>query len=263
MKMNKFLWLLCLLFDMQVATAQPLKNISADPVAQLRQLTLLTPLNMPSVEMPALKQSFHKPEMPGYNIKKSIEEGKLKCPLLTARPTLLLNGERSSNEQVGLQWKTTNTYYSNAFEVERSLGDTLHFENVNFVWATGNTLKEKYQVPDDNDYSQFSYYRVKMILMDGTFKYSNIARVKGYESFFLYPNPASDEFRVMVSSNKVGTGKISVVDASGKTVLQSDFPVTEGINSKDVNIANLASGIYMITITMPDKQVRLKKFVRD
>ena len=40
MKMNKFLWLLCLLFDMQVATAQPLKNISADPVAQLRQLTL-------------------------------------------------------------------------------------------------------------------------------------------------------------------------------------------------------------------------------
>jgi hypothetical protein len=145
MKMNKFLWLLCSLFVMKVASAQPLKNISADPPAQLKQLTLLPALRMPSVEMPTLKHPVQKPEMPGYNIKKSIEEAKLQCPLLTARSTLLLHGERSSDEQVGLQWKTTNTFYSNAFEVERSLGDTLHFEKVNFLWAKGNQIKEKYQ----------------------------------------------------------------------------------------------------------------------
>lgn len=248
---------------MKVASAQPLKNISADPPAQLKQLTVLPGLSMPSVEMPTLKHPVQKPEMPGYNIKKSIEEAKLQCPLLTARSTLSLHGERSSDEQVGLQWKTTNTFYSNAFEVERSLGDTLHFEKVNFLWAKGNKIKEKYQVPDNNDYSQASFYRVKMILMDGTFEYSNIARVKGYQSFLLYPNPTSTEFRIMVSSNQTGTGKISVVDASGKTVQQSDFALRDGDNQEFVDVARLASGIYTVTVTMPDNQIRLKKFVKN
>jgi hypothetical protein len=213
--------------------------------------------------MPILKESFKKPEMPGYNIKKSIEEGKLKCPLLTARSTLVLNGERSSDEQVGLQWKTTNTFYSDAFEVERSLGDTLHFEKVNFLWAEGNKIKEKYQLPDNNDYNQSSFYRIKMLLMDGSFKYSNIAKVKGYESFFLYPNPSSSAFRIIVSSNTLGTGKVAVVDASGKIVQQSNFPVTKGSNEKNIDITTLASGTYMVTVTMPDKQLRLKKFVKN
>jgi hypothetical protein len=261
--MNRFLWFLCSLFSIQVVNAQQVKSISTDPVAQLRQLTVLQRPAMPSINMPSLKESFKKPEMPGYNIKKSMEEGKLKCPLLTARSSLVLNGERSSDEQVGLQWKTTNTFYSDAFEVERSLGDSLHFEKVNFLWAKGNKMKEKYQLPDDNDYNQSSYYRIKMILRNGNFEYSNIAQVKGYESFFLYPNPSSSAFRVIVSSNLLGTGKVSVIDALGKIVQQSNFPITEGSNQKDVDIANLASGVYTVTLTMPDKQLRLKKFVKN
>jgi hypothetical protein len=263
MKMNRYLWLLCLLLMMQLVTAQPAKNISADPAAQLRELTLLPRLTMPSVKMPALRESFQKPQMPGYNIKKAIEVAKLKCPFLTARSTLFLNGERSSNEQVGLQWKTKNTFYSNAFEVERSLGDTMHFEKVNFLWAKGNNIKEKYQLPDNNDYHQSSYYRIKMILTDGTFTYSNIAKVKGYEDFFLYPNPSSSQFRIIVSSNTFGTGKIALVDASGKTVQQSNFTVTEGSNQKDVDIATLPTGVYMVMVTMPGNQLRLKKLVKN
>jgi DNA-binding beta-propeller fold protein YncE len=50
----------------------------------------------------------------------------------------LLQGERANDQEVGLQWKTTHAFYSNAFDVERSLGDSLHFEKVNFVWAKGN-----------------------------------------------------------------------------------------------------------------------------
>ena len=92
MKMNRYLWLLCLLLMMQLVTAQPAKNISADPAAQLRELTLLPRLTMPSVKMPTLRESFQKPQMPGYNIKKAIEVAKLKCPFLTARSTLFLNG---------------------------------------------------------------------------------------------------------------------------------------------------------------------------
>jgi hypothetical protein len=61
----------------------------------------------------------------------------------------------------------------------------------------------------------------------------------------------------------LGAGKISIVDASGKIVQQSDFAVTEGDNQEVINVARLASGIYTVTVTMPDNEIRLKKLVKN
>ena len=108
-------------FAGQVGRAQLTKNFSNDPVSQLRALIEIPRLEMPSVKMPKLP-GLSKPAMPGYNLKKAIENAKALCPLL--KPELSLEGERNSNVQVGLQWKITNTVNRMAFDVERSLSDT-------------------------------------------------------------------------------------------------------------------------------------------
>ena len=252
-----------LAFTVQEVAAQLPKKFFADPSAQIRQLIQLPRLDMPSIKMPKLPDLANRPVMPGYNIKKAIEDAEERCPLLNAKSTILLDGQRTSDEQVGLEWKTTNAYYSDAFDIERSLGDTLHFEKVNFVWAKGNKAKEKYQLPDNNDYSELSYYRIRMVMMDGSSRYSNIAAVRGYGILSLYPNPSSANVSIILSSKVQGTGKISITDGAGKTVQQYSSPIIEGYNQKDLDIARLSAGVYIITVTLPDKQMRVRKLIKN
>lgn len=264
MKINNLLWLFASVCMGQAVNAQTAKKISSDPAAQLRLLVQAPKLEMPTIKMPAKPDFSNKPVMPGYDIKKTIEEADKMCPLLNLKSTLLLTGERANNELVGLQWKTTNTFSSNSFDVERSLGDSLHFEKVNFVWAQGSKIKEKYKLPDNNDFNEWSYYRIKMLLMDGSATYSNIAKVKGYDKFIfsIYPNPTSSGVLVMLSSSVAGIGKFSIIDAEGKTVKQYSSSVAEGLNRKDIDISQLAAGVYLMTVVLPDKQTRLKKIIK-
>ena len=262
---NKFLWLPVLLLIGEAVSGQADQKFLTDPVAQLRQLVQKPQVNMPSLSMPTLANAPGKLPMPGYDIKKSIEKGMLLCPLLNARSTILLQGERKNDAEVGLEWKTTNTYLnSGSFDVERSFGDTMHFEKVNFVWAKGSRIKEKYTLPDNNDYNEISYYRIKMFLTDGSFRYSNIAPVKGYDKFLfsIYPNPSATQASLIVSSRVGGRSKISITDGEGKTVQQYYSSVAEGYNQKKLDVSRLPAGVYMLTVVLPDKQLRVKKIVK-
>jgi hypothetical protein len=264
MKINNLLWVFACVCMGQAVNAQTTKKISSDPAAQLRLLVQVPGLEMPTIKMPAKPDFSNRPVMPGYDIKKAIEDANKMCPLLNLKSTLLLTGERANDELVGLQWKTTNTFGSNSFDVERSLGDSLHFEKVNLVWAQGGKINEKYKLPDYNDFNEWSYYRIKMLLIDGTASYSNIAKVKGYDKFIfsLYPNPTSSGVQVMLSSTVPGIGRFSIIDGQGKTVRQYSSIVAEGLNRKDLDISRLPAGVYLITVVLPDKQTRLKKIIK-
>lgn len=264
MKINNLLWLFASVCMGQGVNAQTAKKISSDPAAQLRLLVHVPKLEMPTIKMPAKADFSNRPVMPGYDIKKAIEEADKMCPLLNLKSTLLLTGERANNQVVGLQWKTTNTFSSNSFDVERSLGDSLHFEKVNFVWGQGSKIKEKYKLPDNNDFNEWSYYRIKMLLTDGSARYSNIAKVQGYDKFVfsIYPNPTSSGVLVMLSSTVPGTGKFSIIDSHGKTVKQYASFVGKGVNRQDVDISQLPAGVYLITVVLPDKQMRLQKIIK-
>jgi hypothetical protein len=175
-------------------------------------------------------------------------------------------GERVSNEKVGLKWVTTNGFDNRAFDVTRSLGDTLHFENVNFVWADARQgVKEKYHLPDDNDFNETSYYRLRLQLTDGSVVYSNIAAVKGYDNilFALYPNPVMNKLQINLSSKERGNAVISIYDAAGKRVQQQSTTVVKGNCLAEINVSNLPAGAYTIKMNLPGNEVRTGKFVKD
>ena len=266
MKTYTILWMMSCLFFFQVVCSQPVQNARTNPAQQLKQSLQFHRVTPPSLKMIAKISIPKKVAVCGFDIVKNMEIAKQQCPLLKYRPTLQLQGERMNTEKVGLKWETTNGFENWAFDVTRSLGDTMHFEKINFVWADERvSLREKYQLPDDNNYNEVSYYRLKLQLNDGRFVYSNIAAVKGYDNFLfaLYPNPALHNLKINLSTKEDGNAGITVYDASGKIVQQQSSFVIKGNDVREIDVSKFPPGSYTVKIILPDKQIRTGKFVKN
>jgi hypothetical protein len=255
----------CIIFC-TAAYCQTVPIDHTNPVAQLKNLLKLPGVGPSVINMPLKLSVTNNPELPEYTIAKNLAEAKLECPLLNPVPVIELGGIRENNENVDLSWETTNGFNNRAFDVERSLGDTLNFEKINFVFAEDQSaIHEKYKLPDANTYTEVSYYRLKLALTDGRYVYSNIAAVEGYGnfSFAIYPNPALHTLKISLSSKEEGNAAISIYDASGSMVLRQSTLVTEGKNLIDININKFSSGNYHIKMVLADKQVRVGKFIKN
>ncbi|MEJ7675639.1 MAG: T9SS type A sorting domain-containing protein [Chitinophagaceae bacterium] len=266
MKTYNYLWMMVCTFFCQIVCSQSVQNNRADPSVQLKQLLQLPLVGLPLLKMPAI---ISKPKMPAiiaFDIAKNMTEAKQLCPFLKFIPALQLEGERNSNENVGLQWETTNGFDTRAFDVYRSLGDTIHFEKINFVWANERiSIKDKYHLPDNNDYNEVSYYRLKLLLNDGKFVYSNIVAVNGYDKFLfaLYPNPAAHKLKINLSTKEGGSASITVYDASGKMVLRESSFLIKGYELREIDVTKLSGGLYTVKMILPDKQIRIGKFLKN
>ena len=120
-----------------------------------------------------------------------INKAKANCSALKElKPTLTLKAERANNLTANLQWETKYAFYATGFDIEKSLGDSLHFSTINFAAVSkGSSFKKNYHLPDHNDYSGLSFYRIKQRNGDTGFVYSNIVSLKGYDCL-LYTSPS-------------------------------------------------------------------------
>ena len=264
MKKYNYLWLMVCTFFCQSVWSQSPQNTRTNPSLQLKKLLQLTRIGPPLMRMPRIAEP-KKPAINDIDIANDMAEAKQQCPFLQFQPTLQLEGERKTNEKVGLQWQTTNGFDNKAFDIERSLGDTLHFEKINFVWANKKIrMQDKYEMPDNNDYNEISYYRLKLLLNDSKFVYSNIAAVKGYENFLftLYPNPASHKLKINLSSKEEGRSSITVYDALGRLALQQSSFVNKGNINKEIDLTKLPAGSFTVKVILPDNQIRIGKFLK-
>ena len=182
------------------------------------------------------------------------------------KATLVLNAERANDVMANLQWQTKYAFYATSFNIERSLGDSLHFSAVNFAAASeGSSFKKNYSTPDYNDYSGFSFYRIKQRNGDTGFIYSNIVSIKGVEAlpFSIYPNPASNRLWIDVAPKQTGKFAIMVYDPAGKIIQQQSASCTQNNHIvQSLNISKLAAGSYQVKILMPDKTSLSRKFIK-
>ena len=76
--------------------------------------------------------------------------------------------------------------------------------------------------------------------------------------FSVSPNPANDFINISNSDNILVSG-ISITDLNGRVVKQNSYV---NISDIQVNVSDLASGMYMMTITS-DKVTFTKKIVKN
>jgi hypothetical protein len=75
--------------------------------------------------------------------------------------------------------------------------------------------------------------------------------------FSVYPNPASNV--VNVSNIDALVNNVALTDLNGRTVKTVKF---NGVSDAQVNIADLASGVYLMTISS-DRGTTIKKVVKE
>ena len=220
--------------------------------------SLIIPAHIPEIKTPFVVSLS--------NTRDFISEARAKCASQKS-PTLILHAERINKFTANLKWETKYAYKASGFNIERSLVDTSHFENINFALAKpGAGIKRDYQLPDRNDYSGVSFYRIKQLNSDAGYMYSNIVAVKGDDVMpvKIYPNPASEMISIEVLAKQSGNLTIDIYDASGKIIQHQVSDCTKDMAIlRSFDVSKFASGVYQVKILMPDKTFLAGKFIKD
>ena len=86
---------------------------------------------------------------------------------------------------------------------------------------------------------------------DVAFVPSSITEVE-ITNLILYPNPTDGNLTVEFTTAKVINTKLKIFNALGQEIYSEDFSSIQGINKKQININNLANGIYTFELSNKD-----------
>ncbi|MBP7810168.1 MAG: T9SS type A sorting domain-containing protein [Bacteroidia bacterium] len=87
--------------------------------------------------------------------------------------------------------------------------------------------------------------------------------VSGASNYFVYPNPTSGKVTINTSSDVSQQVSTEVVDAIGKVVQKHIINFNASNKSQDLNIEELANGMYFIRLTPKDGKPELIKVIKD
>jgi hypothetical protein len=105
--------------------------------------------------------------------------------------------------------------------------------------------QKTYNFTDAQPASDYIYYRLKIVEMDGTYKLSYIVSLKSKLSLniTLSPNPVRNV--LMIQHPKVATdGHIQIVSADGRLIKDLRLPANAVISN--VDMSGFASGLYHV-----------------
>ncbi|MFM2139612.1 MAG: hypothetical protein RJA57_1919 [Bacteroidota bacterium] len=175
---------------------------------------------------------------------------------LTTLPVswLSFTGQKQG-DVVLLKWATASEVNTRDFQIEHST-DARSWSAVGTIAAAGNstsTLQYSYvhQQPVKNNAR--NYYRIKQRDIDGRETYSSIVTIiyngSGFD-FNVFPNPATDVIKVILSEEKV----IRIISPSGATILTSKLAAGQ----HQLPVANLPRGMYLVQADQEWQRVILR-----
>ena len=160
---------------------------------------------------------------------------------------------------VDLNWQTSNEQNSSYFDVEFSK-DGSEFGSIGKVNAAGSsTTSKNYTLVHLTPVNGINYYRLKLVDVDGSFKYSAVRTVKfsTTKSIKIMPNPTAD--KIYITSNEGGIlQSVGVYSLNGKLLqLVNNFAL-----GKSIDLSTYAPSIYILKLIDRDGTTEIIKVVR-
>ena len=168
---------------------------------------------------------------------------------------------------VSLRWATATETNNDYFTVERS-SNGIYFEQTGKVQGAGNsTTTLQYEFIDNSPLEGLNYYRLKQIDYDGTSEFSSVISVIYTKSkkpgiTAVYPIPAEDYLFVELNSVADNEVPIEIFDITGRPVLSQNAAVGSGTQSINLDISQLAKGVYSISILNNIEAVSVSMFIK-
>lgn len=164
---------------------------------------------------------------------------------------------RNLGKSNSINWQTSLETGFSHFEVQRS-SDAKSFESIARVETLNTTSENKeYFYNDEKPIIGHNYYRLKMVDLDKTTRYSKIVDVffDGFGSPVLYPNPTSHTLNL--ENVKIqDISSVNIFSSSG-LLLKSLKPTSLPINLEGIPASNL-----IVEITNINGQVTKQKVVK-
>lgn len=150
------------------------------------------------------------------------------------------NGMNES-DGVSLKWKVENEVNFLKYVVQRSTSGS-HFSSIAEVNASGASF---YRYKDRFNYSGNVFYRLKLVDVDGSSRYSEIISVQRtteVSGLKIFPVPATS-FINIESTSPLQNAEFILTDMKGSTVLKKNF---NSGNIAALQVSHLSPGIYVL-----------------
>ena len=160
-----------------------------------------------------------------------------------------------------LTWQTASENNNSHFDIERS-DDGVKFSPLNAVKGHGTTnIVQDYTFTDDAPLKNINYYRLRQVDFDGKETVSKTVSInfdgKGQGKAKVYPTLVKDVVNIELAQDT--KAEISVRDLTGRVVLTQN---TEGATNTSLNLSNLNSGMYLLSIRTNEgvETVKIQKY---
>ena len=183
--------------------------------------------------------------------------------------TLSLFHGKKNGKNVDLEWTTMTEVNNQGFYIEKS-ADGRSFSTLLFVPSKAingtNNGRLTYTLTDTKPFVGNNYYRLKQVDKDGKSVYSDIVYLKFSLSdapmiLGIYPNPVKQVLNLAIQTGTSSKLSIIITDITGKTVLQQTLANTLSI--VNLNVANLAKGMYTIKMVDGSNEMSSQLFIKD
>lgn len=167
-------------------------------------------------------------------------------------PVTLLSFEATKRESsVLLNWETSTEINSSHYLVEKS-ADAVNFSFLAEVKSLNQLTGSKYQLVDDKPLTGYNYYRIKMVDIDGQFKYTPTRHVifDGYESIAeikVFPNPSTGKLYVEIPIlRNLEPMVVNITNSFGQVIKQQKTDTNN--KTLEYDLSSYAKGIYYIQV---------------
>ncbi len=177
-------------------------------------------------------------------------------------PLEMLSFEATKEKgDVLLNWRTANEVATSHFDVQRSF-DGRTFSKIGQV-QTNNKSINQYDFTDRSVPAGTLYYRLQQFDLDGKSTFSPIRTIEKSDKFYyeMSPNPTTDFLTIKGNADYAMELVIEAFSENGARVYQQQISV-EGAYQHTIDMARLASGMYTVTLRLPNGFVVNEQIVK-
>lgn len=169
---------------------------------------------------------------------------------------------KKANNDALIAWQTANEVAVSHFEVEKS-GDGKTFSHIGTAKARNLSSVNNYSFADNTPLSKITYYRLKMVDLDGRITFSKVVSLVNdavkNRSLKIYPSVSTDFLTIETTTRTAAT--LSFVDLLGRVVWSKQINASEAVSTQKMSISGFPNGIYSVILTDKDGQL-VGKFVK-
>lgn len=166
-------------------------------------------------------------------------------------PVTLLNFQGiTHNNEVNLQWKTSQESNIDVYEILRS-ADGKNFSKIGFVKANNLDVEQVYSYQDANPLSGDNFYKLGIVSKDGQVEFSKIISIKAavVNNFKAYTTASNKVLKIELNSPSKENWVVEMTNSAGQKIFKSQLK-PNGSNNYSINLnTKLAAGIYSVIIS--------------